>query len=226
MIKAINFETNEALLTGESLSVQKDDKALPDVDTQLGGRLNVAFRSSIVTRGRGRGIVFATGAKTEIGLIISALNLKGNKRRHTKRSRSGHVDSHQSITAFGLTIIDSFGHLLGVNVGTPLQIELSKLAALLFGIALVCALITTIANKSSDKREVIIYAVVTGLSIVPVSLTAVLTITLAAGMKKMARRHVLVYKLYALEALGTVTGSSLLVNIGIHLLKGSRCMLG
>ncbi len=226
MIKAINFETNEALLTGESLSVQKDEKALPDVDTQLGGRLNVAFCSSIVTRGRGRGIVFATGAKTEIGSIISALNLKGNKRRHAKRSRSGHVYSRQSITAFGLTIIDSFGHFLGVNVGTPLQIELSKLAALLFGIALVCALIATIANKSSDKREVIIYAVVTGLSIIPVSLTAVLTITLASGIKKMARRHVLVYKLYALEALGTVTGSSMLVNIGIHLLKGSRCMLG
>lgn len=72
-MEAVNFETDEALLTGESLPVQKDCDAVFKEDTGPGDRLNLAYSSSTVTRGRARGVVIATGMATEIGSIAAAL---------------------------------------------------------------------------------------------------------------------------------------------------------
>jgi magnesium-transporting ATPase (P-type) len=57
----MNFETDEALLTGESLPVEKDASATFDEKTGPGDRLNIAYSSSNVTKGRARGVVIATG---------------------------------------------------------------------------------------------------------------------------------------------------------------------
>lgn len=94
---------------------------------------------------------------------------------------------------------------MGVNVGTPLQKKLSRLAILLFGVAVLCAIIVLAANKFNNRTEVIIYAVATGLSMIPASLVVVLTITMAAGTKRMVERNVIVRNLRSLEALGAVT---------------------
>lgn len=61
------------------------------------------------------------------------------------------------------------------------------------------------ANDFSSEQEVIIYAVATGLSMIPASLVVVLTITMAAGTKRMVERNVIVRNLNSLEALGAVT---------------------
>ncbi|KAL8769581.1 MAG: hypothetical protein Q9209_004513 [Squamulea sp. 1 TL-2023] len=205
LLEAMNFETDEALLTGESLPVQKDAEATFDVDTGPGDRLNVAFSSSTVTKGRARGIVFATGMKTEIGTIAAALRATGKRTRPVKRKPDGSAKPHRYAEAWGLTAADFVGHFLGVNVGTPLQRKLSKLAILLFGVAVVCAIIVLAVNDFSSNKEVIIYAVATGLSMIPACLVVVLTITMAAGTKRMVQRHVIVRKLDSLEALGAVT---------------------
>src|SRR5690348_6935658 len=76
LFEAKNFETDEALLTGESLPVRKREHAVFDDNTGPGDRLNVVYSSSTVTKGRAKGIVFATGTFTEIGAIASALNQK------------------------------------------------------------------------------------------------------------------------------------------------------
>jgi magnesium-transporting ATPase (P-type) len=207
----MNFEIDEALLTGESLPVQKESDTVFNEDTGPGDRLNVAFSSSTVTKGRGRGAVFATGMKTEIGSIAAALRGSGKKVRPVKRKPDGTAKPHRYLEAWGLTAGDFVGTFLGVNVGTPLQRKLSKLAILLFGIAVVCAIIVLAANRFSNNKEVIIYAVATGLSMIPASLIVVLTITMAAGTKRMVQRHVVVRKLDSLEALGAVTGELLLV---------------
>ena len=206
LLEAVNFETDEALLTGESLPVQKDARAIFDANTGPGDRLNVAFSSSTVTKGRARGIVFATGMKTEIGTIAAALRATEKKVRPVKRKPDGSAEPHRYAQAWGLTAADFIGHFLGVNVGTPLQRKLSRLAILLFGIAVVCAIIVLAANDFSNKTEVIIYAVATGLSMIPACLVVVLTITMAAGTKRMVQRNVIVRKLDSLEALGGVTG--------------------
>ncbi|KAF2730131.1 potassium/sodium eff [Polyplosphaeria fusca] len=205
LIEALNFETDEALLTGESLPVLKEAEAVFEDDTGPGDRLNVAFSSSTVTKGRARGVVFATGIHTEIGSIAAALRQKGSRRRPVKRKADGTAKPHRYAQAWGLTAADAVGHFLGVNVGTPLQKKLSRLALLLFGIAVVCAIIVLAANDFVNDQEVIIYAVATGLSMIPASLIVVLTITMAAGTKRMVQRHVIVRNLKSLEALGAVT---------------------
>lgn len=193
-------------MTGESLPVRKDAEVTFEDDTGPGDRLNIAYSSSTVTKGRARGIVFATGIYTEIGSIAAALRQKGSRRRPVKRGPDGKAKPHQYAQAWTLTVTDAVGHFLGVNVGTPLQKKLSRLAVLLFGIAIICAIIVLGANRFVSEQEVIIYAVATGLSMIPASLIVVLTITMAAGTKRMVERHVIVRNLKSLEALGGVTG--------------------
>lgn len=202
---AVNFETDEALLTGESLPVRKNEKMTFDDKTGPGDRLNVAYSSSTVTKGRAKGIVFATGVFTEIGAIASQLREKESKVREVKRKPNGKAKPHRYLEAYTLTTTDAIGRFLGLNVGTPLQKKLSKLAVLLFGVAVVCAIIVLAANKFDGRQEVVIYAVATGLSMIPASLVVVLTITMAAGTKSMVKRNVVVRNLKSLEALSGVT---------------------
>lgn len=205
LIDPVNFETDEALLTGESLPVRKVSEDVFEPSTGPGDRLNVAYSSSTVTKGRATGIVFATGMYTEIGSIAAALRKKDSKVRPVKRKEDGSARFYRYIQAAILTLYDAVGHFLGVNVGTPLQKKLSRLAVLLFIIAVICAIIVLAANDFTNDSEVIIYAVATGLSMIPASLVVVLTITMAAGTNRMVKRHVIVRNLRSLEALGGVT---------------------
>lgn len=205
MTEAFNFETDEALLTGESLPVQKEADAIFDPDTGPGDRLNIAYSSSTVTRGRARGVVVGTGMRTEIGAIAAALRGGDSKRRPVKRGPEGETKKRWYIQAWTLTTTDAIGRFLGINVGTPLQRKLSKLALLLFGIAVIFAIVVAGSNNWRGDNEVIIYAVATGLAMIPACLVVVLTITMAVGTKQMVQRHVIVRKLDSLEALGAVT---------------------
>ncbi|KAL4984283.1 hypothetical protein BDW68DRAFT_20421 [Aspergillus falconensis] len=205
LVEAVNFETDEALLTGESLPVQKECDSTFKEETGPGDRLNLAYSSSTVTRGRARGVVVNTGMATEIGSIAAALRATNSKRRPVKRGPEGETKKRWYLQAWTLTGTDAVGRFLGVNVGTPLQRKLSKLAILLFGIAVLFAIIVMAANLFSDDNEVILYAVGTGLSMIPACLVVVLTITMAVGTKRMVERNVIVRKLDSLEALGAVT---------------------
>ncbi|KAJ5737089.1 uncharacterized protein N7483_002214 [Penicillium malachiteum] len=205
LIEAFNFETDEALLTGESLPVQKEAKSTFDLDTGPGDRLNITYSSSTITRGRARCVVIGTGMQTEIGAIAAALRGGDSKRRPVKRGPQGETKKRWYIEAWTLTTTDAIGRFLGINVGTPLQRKLSKLALLLFGIAVVFAIVVAAANNWRGDNEVIIYAVATGLAMIPACLVVVLTITMAVGTRQMVQRHVIVRKLDSLEALGAVT---------------------
>ncbi|GAW25573.1 putative potassium sodium efflux P-type fungal-type [Rosellinia necatrix] len=142
---------------------------------------------------------------TEIGAIAMALRKTSSKVRPVKRKPDGTAKPHRYLEAYTLTMTDAIGRFLGVNVGTPLQKKLSKLAILLFFVAVIFAIVVLAANKFSNRSDVIIYAVATGLSMIPASLVVVLTITMAAGTKHMVQRHVIVRNLKSLEALGAVT---------------------
>ncbi|KAH6632869.1 hypothetical protein F5144DRAFT_265247 [Chaetomium tenue] len=205
LIEAVNLEVDEALLTGESLPARKYPDEVFGEDTGPGDRLNVVFSSSIITKGRGRAIVFATGLSSEIGAIAAALGDEGGKKRKLARDENGKasITSYLSF-AVGKTW-DWIGKFLGLTVGTPLQRKLSQLFYYIFGFAVVCAIIVLAANKFRARNDVIIYAVATALGTLPVTLILVLTITMAAGTKVMVQRNVVVRNMRSLEALGGVT---------------------
>ncbi|KAI9250466.1 hypothetical protein BDA99DRAFT_563983 [Phascolomyces articulosus] len=72
-----NLETDEALLTGESLPVQKQLIVLEKEDEPLGDRINMLYSSTITAKGRGKSVVTATGLHTEIGKVAVKLEETG-----------------------------------------------------------------------------------------------------------------------------------------------------
>lgn len=73
LVESSNLKIEEASLTGESVPVEKKSKSHFDTDVSLGDRLNMAYMSTIVTYGRGKGVVVGTGHDTEIGKIATMI---------------------------------------------------------------------------------------------------------------------------------------------------------
>lgn len=75
LIESANLQIEESALTGESVPSNKDAKLiLDDPQTPLGDRANLAFMSTLVTYGRGVGVVVETGMKTEVGKIADVID--------------------------------------------------------------------------------------------------------------------------------------------------------
>ncbi len=72
--EAVNLKSQEASLTGESVPVEKITREIEDNEIALGDRINMLFSSSLVTYGRGKGIVTDTGMRTEVGKIAGMLD--------------------------------------------------------------------------------------------------------------------------------------------------------
>ncbi|WP_244971224.1 calcium-translocating P-type ATPase, PMCA-type [Vallitalea guaymasensis] len=96
LTESINLKIDESALTGESVAVEKDAKILLDEQSQIADRLNCAYMSTIVTYGRGKGIVVGTGMETEIGKIASMLNEAVSEETPLQKK------------------LDAFGKLLGI----------------------------------------------------------------------------------------------------------------
>ena len=73
LIEAVNLKSQEASLTGESVPVDKDSEVIADEKVGIGDRTNMLFSSSLITYGRGKGIVVETGMNTEVGKIAGIL---------------------------------------------------------------------------------------------------------------------------------------------------------
>jgi len=68
IIESARLQIEEAALTGESVPVTKTSELLQDKSAAIGDRLNMAFMGTTITDGRGRMLVTATGAQTEVGI--------------------------------------------------------------------------------------------------------------------------------------------------------------
>ncbi|KAF9933858.1 Na+ ATPase [Linnemannia zychae] len=169
LFEIFNLETDEALLTGESLPVQKNLELIENPDEDLGDRLNMVFASTTVVKGRAKGIVTSTGMKTQIGKIATTLMS---------------VDSDEQ---------------------TPLQKRLNRMAYFVFLAALVLVLIVFAVHNFKYSKEVAIYAISVSIAIIPEGLVAVVTLTMAFGVTRMAEVKAIVRRLSSLESLGAVT---------------------
>lgn len=74
IIEAVNLKSQESSLTGESVPVEKYANTISDEEVGIGDRTNMLFSSSLITYGRGKGIVVETGMNTEVGKIAGILN--------------------------------------------------------------------------------------------------------------------------------------------------------
>ncbi|KAI5860007.1 potassium/sodium eff [Durotheca rogersii] len=203
LFEAMNLAADEQSLTGESVAAEKIVEHLENEELGIGDRINIAYGTTTVRKGRGRGVVISTGMQTEVGKIAASTT-----RKHPKPGRSMNYKKYGGRqVAVGLTkrIYDFVGKFLGLTEGTPLQRKLSGLAYILFACALLLAVIVFAVSKFVVPPEVVIYAISTGIAIIPESLVAVLTITMVVAVTVMRKANVVVRDLSALEALGGVT---------------------
>ena len=170
LVETINLKIDEAALTGESVPVQKDARIVLTQDVSLGDRRNTAFSGTLITYGRGRGIVVSTGMHTQIGMIAAML-------------QSVHEEP------------------------TPLQRRLDQLGKLLgWGALAICGVVFVVGwLRGIAALEMFLVAVSLAVAAVPEGLPAVVTITLALGMREMIQRHALIRKLASVETLGSTT---------------------
>lgn len=101
-----NLETDEALLTGESLPVSKNSDMGEKEDMPIGDRLNMIYAGSQVTKGRARAVVVGTAMNTELGKIAAALERKASVKEKGWKARW-----HKIMVG------------LGLRETTPLQIK-------------------------------------------------------------------------------------------------------
>jgi len=191
LLESVNLRVEEASLTGESVPVSKDDRDALPAEASLGDRHNMAFMSTVITYGRGQGLVVATGMQTEIGKIAEML--RGYKEELTplqiKLEQLGRVLGVAALVVCGLV------GLIGVVRDTQLGILFSDGVRAYFGL-----------QETVPKLvEMFMVAVSLAIAAVPEGLAAVVTICLAIGMQEMAKRHALIRRLPAVETLGSAT---------------------
>ncbi len=170
LIETVNLRIEEAALTGESVPVTKDAHLVLTQDMALGDRRNTAFSGTVVSYGRGSGVVVSTGMRTQIGMIAAMLQAVHEEPTPLQRK------------------LDQLGKALGV-------------AALI-----VCALVFGVGwFRGIAPLEMFLVAVSLAVAAVPEGLAAVVTITLALGMREMITRHALIRRLSSVETLGSTT---------------------
>ncbi|MGI9952308.1 calcium-translocating P-type ATPase, SERCA-type [Moorellaceae bacterium AZ2] len=169
LLWASSLEVEEAALTGESHPVAKEPGALHE-EVPLGDRRNMLYMGTVITRGRGKAVVVATGMATEIGNIAGMI-------QEVKEEE------------------------------TPLQKRLAQVGSwLVLACLVICALMVVIGlGRGEDPYRMFLVGVSLAVAAIPEGLPAIVTVCLAMGVQRMARRRAIVRKLPAVETLGCAT---------------------
>jgi magnesium-transporting ATPase (P-type) len=170
LVDVKNLRTEEAALTGESVPVDKTTAAVAERAT-VGDREGMAFSGTLVSSGRGKGIVVATASQTELGRINQLMA--------------------------GVSALD-----------TPLLRQIKKFGyAITAVIAVVAAIVFAYGRWVRGMDFIAIFQAVVSIavSVIPEGLPALITVTLAIGVQRMAQRNAIIRRLPAVETLGSVS---------------------
>jgi Ca2+-transporting ATPase len=188
LIETVNLKIDESSLTGESVSAEKRAEMILQREIPLGDRHNTAYLGTLVTYGRGKGVVVNTGMHTEIGLIAQMIS-SYEEEPTPLQLRLDELGKQLSIGALFICAL--------VFVVAVLQTDL--------GLAASAGPVAYVTKHSVELVDFFLIAVSLAIAAVPEGLPAVVTITLALGMGEMIRRHALIRKLPAVETLGSAT---------------------
>ncbi|HEY4662544.1 MAG TPA: cation-translocating P-type ATPase [Candidatus Humimicrobiaceae bacterium] len=169
IIDEVNLQTNESILTGESMPVSKTANALYKIKLPTGDKKNMLFSGTTIAKGRCIAVITGTGQNTEIGKIASM------------------VQDEEELT--------------------PLQIELKTVGKKIGIICLAISVIVFVSGilKGNSVAQMLLVAVALAVAAIPEGLPAIVTVSLALGVQKMAKNNAIVRKLSSVETLGGVS---------------------
>ncbi len=176
-VRVKNLQVQEAALTGESLPVQKSTVPVGE-SAGIGDRHCMVYGGTLVIAGTGTSLVTATGQDTELGRISTMLG-EASDLATPLTKKLATVGRYLTIAIIGVT-------LLILCVGT--------IRAMGQGLHLVQAL-----------KETVVFSIALAVGAIPEGLPAIVTIALAIGVRRMAKRNAIVRKLPAVETLGSTT---------------------
>ena len=177
LIKSFSMKADESSLTGESVPAEKDASIVLTDKSGIGDRVNEVFMSTPIVYGRGEGVVIATGMKTEIGRIASML-----------------TDEEEEPTPLQKKLAGLSKFLGYICIGVVVAMLLVKI---LWAVAN--------SNIASQWSQALLDSVALAVAAIPEGLTAVVTIVLALGMRKMAKVNTVVRRTASVETLGAVS---------------------
>ena len=157
LTEAANLKVQESSLTGESVPVDKKTAIIREEDVALGDRINMAFSSGMVTYGRGRGVVVATGMKTEVGKIAGMLQ----ETTDTETPMSIRLEQLGKILGIAALVICGVIFVVGVLYGNSVMsmfmtaVSLA-VAAIPEGLPAVSTVVLAIGVQRMVKRNAII----------------------------------------------------------------------
>lgn len=158
LLSSVGLEIDESLLTGESLAVTKDPAWKGEAGAPLGDRHNMAFAGAIVVRGRGKGIVVATGTATSVGqLALDVISTTGGTAPLLVRmERFSHIVAVVVLVASVLIgAIGVFGWRLGVQEMLFFGIALA-VSAIPEGLPAALTVALAVASTRMARRRVIV----------------------------------------------------------------------
>jgi len=157
IIEAVNLKSQESALTGESVPVEKSSEIIEGEEVPLGDRVNMLFSSSLITYGRGKGIVVETGMNTEVGKIASIINSteEGTTPLQEKLNKLGKT---LGIAALVICVII---FIVGILYGKePVHMFMTSVslavAAIPEGLAAVSTIVLAIGVQRMVKRNAIV----------------------------------------------------------------------
>lgn len=157
IIESRSLKTQESSLTGESISVEKFSNIIEKEDVGIADRKNMAFSSTLVTYGRGKGIVVETGMNTEVGKIAQIIN--NTKKEETPlQQKLNRLGKTLGIGALAICLII---FIIGLIYGKePLEMFMTAVslavAAIPEGLAAVSTIVLAIGMQRMVKKHAII----------------------------------------------------------------------
>ena len=157
VVEAANLKSQESSLTGESVPVEKTPAVIEETEVGIGDRTNMLFSSSLITYGRGKGIVVETGMTTEVGKIAGMLENAEEQSTPLQDKLNG-LSKTLGIAALVICVI-IFG--IGIIQGKePIHMFMSAVslavAAIPEGLAAVSTIVLAIGVQKMVKKNAIV----------------------------------------------------------------------
>ena len=157
LVEAVNLKSQESSLTGESMPVEKNTEKIVDPEVGIGDRVNMLFSSSLVTYGRGKGIVVETGMTTEVGKIAGMIN-ETEKQETPLQNKLNKLGKTLGIAAL---LICVFIFVIGLLQGKePIHMFMTAVslavAAIPEGLAAVSTIVLAIGVQKMVKKNAIV----------------------------------------------------------------------